>query len=311
MAFKNFLDKIFSISEYGKTHYKITVLGIRIKTPKREFAQKRKQSPYYYYKKNNIDITKLPPAEGQIRDIQLANLALLKELDYVCKQADLKYWIDFGTLLGAARHKGFIPWDDDVDTGMLREDHNKIIEAFEKYSRNPDIFAGLVRDKNNNFIVKVQHKKCPHMFVDIFPYDYYGAILTKEEQRKKTIEIKELRQKMQVQLKSKDTKEALNLIDEKREIALQRSKFVQNSDLVWGIDFNHKWKNWFSSYNTILPLNEIEFEGEKFPCINKIEDFLTEIYGNYMAYPKKIGVGHNMFAELSQEEKEEIEKLKG
>lgn len=304
------LKKIFSIQDYGETHYKITIFGIVIKQPKAKYAKLRKENPYYYYKKNKMDITKLPPAEGQVRDIQLANLILLKEMDYVCNQAGLKYWIDFGTLLGAVRHKGFIPWDDDVDTGMLREDHSKIIEAFEKYSRNPDIFAGLVRDKNDNFIVKVQHKKCPHLFVDIFPYDYYGAILSLKEQRKKTIEIKELRKKIQVQLKSKDNKEALRLIDKKRKDVIQRAKLVENSDLIWGIDFNHHWKNWFSSYDTIFPLKEIEFEDCKFPCINKIDAFLTGVYGDYMAYPKKFGVGHTMYAELSEEEKTEIERLK-
>lgn len=305
------LKKIFSIQNYGETHYKITIFGIVIKQPKAKYAKLRKENLYYYYKNNNIDITTLPPAEGQIRDIQLANLALLKELDYVCKNAGLKYWIDFGTLLGAVRHKGFIPWDDDVDTGMLREDHSKIIEAFEKYSRNPDIFAGWVRDKNDNFIVKVQHKKCPHLFVDIFPYDYYGAILSLGEQRKKTIEVKELRKKMQTQLKSMDVNDALCFIDKKRKDILQCTQFIENTDLIWGIDFNHHWKNWFASYDTIFPLKEIEFEGIKFFCINKLDDFLNEVYGNYMAYPKKIGVGHNMFAKLTEEEIEEIEKLKG
>ena len=66
------------------------LLGLKIKFPKSEYSKKKKESPYYYYKKNNIDITTLPPATGQLRDIQLANLALLKELDYVCKQNGLQ-----------------------------------------------------------------------------------------------------------------------------------------------------------------------------------------------------------------------------
>ena len=84
------LEDIFSITDYGETHHLLKLFGLKIKFPKREFAKKKKESPYYYYKKNNIDITTIPPATGQIRDIQLANLALLKELDYVCKQNGLK-----------------------------------------------------------------------------------------------------------------------------------------------------------------------------------------------------------------------------
>ena len=159
--------------------------------------------------------------------------------------------------------------------------------------------------------MRVRHKKSPNLFVDIFPYDWYGAILTQDEQREKTLEIKELRKRMQAQSKSKEIKDVLSVIEQGRKEVIQCGEFVENSDLVWGVDFNHHWKNWFSSYDTIFPLNEIEFEGEKFPCINKVEDFLTEVYGNYMAYPKKISVGHNMFIELSEKEKEEIEKLKG
>ena len=117
-----------------------------------------------------IDITSIPPAEGQIRDIQLANLELLKELDYVCRENNLTYWLDGGTLLGAVRHKGFIPWDDDIDTIMPRDSYDKIIEAFEKSSRNPDVCAKYVADSDcpATCFIKVLHKKCKYLFVDIF-----------------------------------------------------------------------------------------------------------------------------------------------
>ena len=61
-----------------------------------------------------------------IREIQLTNLKSLKKLDEVCKKYNLKYWAAYGTLLGAIRHDGFIPWDDDLDVGMLREDYEKL-----------------------------------------------------------------------------------------------------------------------------------------------------------------------------------------
>lgn len=311
-SLKDILLNIFSVQNYGKTHYIARIFGIKIKFPKIEYAIKKSKSPYYYYKKNNIDITTLPPAEGQVRDIQLANLALLKEMDYVCKQAGLKYWLDFGTLLGATRHKGFIPWDDDIDTGMLRVDYDKISEAFQSYSRDPDIYVDYACSLKNTCqcCLRVKHKKCPHLFVDIFPYDWYGQILTREEQRAKTLELKQLRKSMQAKSKIRETEAVLSIIREGRKKAIQTNEFIEKSDLVWGVDFNHGWKNWFSSYDTIFPLSKIEYEGGKFPCANKTHEYLTEVFGDYMAYPKKIGVGHNMFAKLSQEEQEEIKKLK-
>ena len=163
--FKDFLSKILSFTELNETHNVLCIFNLRIKLAKREFVKKKKQNPYYYYKKNNVDITTLPPAVGQIRDIQLGNLALLKEFAYVCERAGLKYWLDAGTLIGAIRHKGFIPWDDDIDVGMIREDYNKIIDAFNKYSSNKDIYADYYRDtaRPSMYFIKVQHKKCKYL----------------------------------------------------------------------------------------------------------------------------------------------------
>ena len=293
------LEDIFSITDYGETHHLLKLFGLKIKFPKREFAKKKKESPYYYYKKNNIDITTIPPATGQIRDIQLANLALLKELDYVCKQNGLKYWLDFGTLLGAVRHKGFIPWDDDIDTGMLREDYEKVIDAFNKSSRNPDIYAGYVRDKNNNYIIKIQHKKCPYLFVDIFPYDWYGKQLSREEQYEITNKIKSLRKQIKKESNISTENKILEVISKKREKIIQNTDYMECSDLVWGIDYGHLWENWFTRYDNIFPLSQINFENIEFPCPKNNKSHIKNIYNDYMAYPQKIGFGHSMFLNLT------------
>lgn len=309
----NILENIFSISDYGETHHILRLFGLKIKFPKRAFAKKRKESPYYYYKKNNIDITTIPPATGQIRDIQLANLALLKELDYVCKQNGLTYWLDGGTLLGAVRHKGFIPWDDDIDTAMLREDYEKIIEAFKKSSRNPDIFAGYVKSPTNTCqcIIKIQHKKCPHLFVDIFPWDNYGKRISKDEQIKETNKIKKIRKELQKQSDFSESKERIltRIHSSMENNVLTISNPDREGDYVWGMDFNHGWKNWFTHYEVLHPLKTIRFEGINFPCLNDPDAFLTRLYGDYMAYPKKIGVGHSMFLNLTNDEKEVIQGL--
>ena len=68
----------------------------------------------------NIQLTE--DDKERIKNIQLE---LLKEIDRVCEHNQIKYCIGYGTLLGAVRHGGFIPWDDDADVLMLREDYNK------------------------------------------------------------------------------------------------------------------------------------------------------------------------------------------
>ncbi|MEG0324277.1 MAG: LicD family protein, partial [Raoultibacter sp.] len=62
-----------------------------------------------------------------LRALQLAELSVLKDIDAVCKKHNIEYFLDSGTALGAARHEGFIPWDDDVDIGMLREDYERFL----------------------------------------------------------------------------------------------------------------------------------------------------------------------------------------
>ena len=305
---------IFSIKDYGQTHRIMKILGIKIKFPKKEYAQKQKENPFYYYQKNNIDITTLPKATGQIRDIQLANLALLKELDYVCKQNNLQYWLDGGTQLGAIRHRGFIPWDDDIDVGMIRDDYEKIIEAFRKTSKNSNIFADYYRDKKNpaQIIIKVQHKICKYLFVDIFPFDFYGKTLNKEEQLEKSNYIKtlisELKKNSSYNMNNEEIRTRNSEIMKSKILSIPNTEI--NTDIVWGIDFHHQWKNWFTEYNVLYPLKTIEFENQNFPCINKPNEYLTRLYGNYMSYPKKIGYGHSAYVNLTEQDKKVIEELK-
>lgn len=313
MRLGEFIKNIFSITDYGETHKILRILGLKIKFPKPEYAKKKKESPYYYYKKNNIDITTLPPATGQIRDIQLANLALLKELDYVCKQNGLQYWLDFGTLLGAVRHKGFIPWDDDIDVGMLREDYERLIEIFNRDTRNKDLYAEYYQETNRPYIViiKIRHKFCRSLFVDVFPYEFYNVVSTSNEIKNfKKIFQNAKKHAQEICYVTDDISETLKKLDENREKYIFKNRKKQNNDYIIYGDFNHITGSFIYSNNTFFPLKEIEFEETKFNCPNKCLEIMSDIYGNYNKYPKKITMGHSMFIDLSDEDKEIINQLK-
>ena len=64
-----------------------------------------------------------------IREVQLEQLQSLKRLDEICRKYDIRYWVDYGTLIGTVRHHGFVPWDDDLDVGMMREDYERLCEV--------------------------------------------------------------------------------------------------------------------------------------------------------------------------------------
>ena len=69
------------------------------------------------------------PEGSLLRNAQLRMLHILEEVDKICREADIPYWMDAGTLLGAVRHKGFIPWDDDLDICILRKDYPRFRKA--------------------------------------------------------------------------------------------------------------------------------------------------------------------------------------
>lgn len=116
--------------------------------------------------------------------IQKKELAIFKEFIRVCEKHHLTYFILGGTLLGAVRHKGFIPWDDDIDIGMPRKDYNKLMELDSSEFKYP---YKLINEKNTPQFTKafmnlqdsstrilMTYSNIPHeesLWIDIFPID--------------------------------------------------------------------------------------------------------------------------------------------
>lgn len=97
--------------------------------------------------KNNRFLT-----EATLKDCQAEMLVLLKIIDKICRENNIEYWIDGGTLLGAVRHNGFIPWDDDVDICVSNHDYFKLLEILDKESQtNPDLFLFYFKNKNAHY----------------------------------------------------------------------------------------------------------------------------------------------------------------
>ena len=125
----------------------------------------------------------LPENAGDIRVLQVLENELLKALHRICEENNLKYWLWGGSLLGSVRHKGFIPWDDDVDLGMMRADIDKLLiimkdnEEYEiKIRYDAYVFCKQIR-------FKYRDEKNP-VFIDIFVFDYCNNINGDVENRK-------------------------------------------------------------------------------------------------------------------------------
>jgi len=129
-------------------------------------------------------------AEGSTptRQAQLVMLSMLKAVDVVCKKNKISYWLSEGTLIGVVRHKGFIPWDDDLDICMMREDFNrfKLVASdllpasmfLQSRETDPEFRHGYlkIRDNYSTFLMEGEGQRKYHqgIFLDIFPMDLYA-----------------------------------------------------------------------------------------------------------------------------------------
>lgn len=121
----------------------------------------------------------------ELRKLQLVQLEILKVIDDICQKYDIKYSLYAGTLLGAVRHKGFIPWDDDLDICMSRREYNRFIQIWDRVKpegyilqnkENSPAFGQSftkIRKEHTTFLQFEWEKNQYHtgIFVDIFPID--------------------------------------------------------------------------------------------------------------------------------------------
>lgn len=122
--------------------------------------------------------------EVNIKELHTGLLKIVCEVHRICEENDIKYFMMAGTMLGAVRHKGFIPWDDDIDIGMTYDNFKKFIDVFQKMN-HPWLTSNLpleksyrfylkLYDKNTTFIESYEDKNVRGVFIDIFPIVYGG-----------------------------------------------------------------------------------------------------------------------------------------
>ncbi len=240
--------------------------------------------------------------EKHLRELQLALLDILRQVAKICERNDIPYWLDGGTLLGAVRHDGFIPWDDDIDIAIRKED----LPRFEKIVSQelpPHLFLQTpqsdslrlpfykVRNLNSLFVEysdDFSHSYSKGIFIDIFPMEPWPSLgpklshfLAREYSRANSIlhaqHYYSLRSFVEFfyfgcrRLLCKGLWAFLSLFTNKK-------KYYSNLPIHSGYGIRHL-------KSSIFPTSRIHFEGIEFSAPADCDQYLRDLYGDYHTLP--------------------------
>jgi len=249
-----------------------------------------------------------------LREAQLIMLDMLKVIDDICRDQNIKYWLDAGTLLGAIRHKGFIPWDDDLDIAMERSDYNKFIEIIKSYKNdryqfkckeldeNYEHFYAKLTDKEN-YLVEYKGFENDGIFVDIYPFDFYDRETRfYDKVFAQLFSQKKLGMKIFKKYRSGNYNKLYDLIRLFRLAILQLMplnlvyRWLYRKDATskkyLGYNLNSGSSERFKT-ETIFPLKQQNFEDMACYTPNNSHDYLTTFYGSYFELPpEKYRISH-------------------
>jgi len=256
-------------------------------------------------KKNHEDVLDI---------IHEKNNAMAKIFHDYCQKENLTYYIIGGTFLGSIRHKGFIPWDDDMDIAMPREDYEKFLNEFPQkeyfilnYKTHPDYKYYISKLCSRDYIIKEKTGNEVNLFIDIFPIDgmpdnkfkrkihclrilyhrmklsfYYNDTIDKEKKRK-------LYEKVLIFFATKiPFKKLINPSKEKSKIdkLLMKNSFYKSkySGTIMGAYREREIVETRLFGKPCL----YQFEDMKLYGPEKYDEYLTHIYGDYMKIPKDV-----------------------
>ena len=248
-----------------------------------------------------------------LREVQLQELEMFKYFIKFCNEHNITYYLAGGTMLGAIRHKGFIPWDDDIDLLLPRDDFEKLIELHQVYNsgtpyevatyRLGNLNRAFIRIFNKNIRVEkefIDDEFDRYLWMDIFPLD---GLPDDEREAEKIYRKIKLYQKMLVwkrarlgagkSLVAKIGKQVIKLaitpisIDSilQRMEQLTTAHSIDTSNYVGEVTLGLHGIKERNSKEVFLPQVDVEFEGLVVKGMENYDQYLTLKYGDYMKLP--------------------------
>lgn len=252
----------------------------------------------------------------ELWEVKEIELNILNEFHSICIENNLRYSLAYGTLLGAVRHKGFIPWDDDIDVMMPRPDFMKLVSIFDSKCKDPNLslismynndryFAPLakIHDKRTRVFQKYGQNEKEHfgVYIDVFVIDglpetgemefYSFANKLREKWGFSCRKIFALHKSRNL---LRDIAGSIySLIYKIRGYRFYRDMYdsfcrsfeFESADNVAVIEFGEGLEKEKMKKEEIESFSELQFEGSLFHVIPNYEQYLVRMYGDYMQLP--------------------------
>ncbi len=268
--------------------------------------------------------------QEELKKVKLAELKILKEIIKFCEEINLPYFLAYGTALGAVRHKGFIPWDDDIDIGLKREDYERFLKEAPKWFEGSDMFVQHISTEktcpytyakvrlNGTIFSEYANRnvKCHQgVYVDVFPFDELPVSI--EEQKKQYFKAQKLakryvyRQTPDIAEKPTNFKLYVKQVVRKiinkiykvksaeklyEDLTSEMTKYNGCNSRIYGCLFYPKFKAGCMTEEMISNLKKVQFEDIQACVPADVNDYLKSQYGDYMKLPPiEQRVGHRPY----------------
>ena len=219
-------------------------------------------------------------ASGPLKIIQKADLIFMNEILKAFDKHNIKYALMGGCLLGAYRHKGFIPWDDDIDLMMLREDYDKVQDILNhEFKKNNNVYM------TKGDAIRIFFRNTP-LQIDIFPFDLYNKYLENIDERKAlSIKIENESKKIKYDFSRETTGNTIinkswEEIESKRNELLHTDIVTEKKMIVYGLECIGKKPGVFD-YDWVFPLKKYNFEDIEIFGPNRPEPILYWCYEDW------------------------------
>lgn len=308
IAVQNFFKVFFSKEKKGNKRV-IHIGGIRLSYTKKnniermveQLCRKEINAIISSFLNCFCDITSIKIKDGKLSYLNNGNTELIRIVDEICRKYNLRYWLEYGTLLGAMRHQGPVPWDYDADIAMPRSDFDKLRDVIELELKDTNIEVYGVSKilPGVGAVIVLKNKGIEFLNLDIIPFEFFPERLN---ETKKDILTQKLIQGKKYYLSLLPASKGMSSPEQISDLYNKINNYT--SDIIRGgvtevdekklpsifkgicLTKDKYYKNIYD-YEIVFPLKRTKFAGYEFNIPNNAAYILTKVYGDWQSFPQE------------------------